>query len=304
MPTEALRCPTCGAADHSRTDAAGVNTCAYCGVRYRITGGVAARVDGRVVPQRATPVIAIAIAAVVLVGLAAGVAFALLRRGGDAVGAPGAGDAALAPTSPVVVPAADGAGPAEVPLSATFVMEHRRPSNAPTFYAIGWVTNTSEVAISQPKVTAVLHDAGGAEVGTAFGFAERDTIAPGERAPASILVMNPPPFETITFEIRPSRATYFPPRVGGLRIEHGPAQHDGYSDRITGKVFNDGNEPARFVRVEALSYAADDSLVSVDFTFADGESLAPGDAARFQINLARTDVPAARHELTVSGSPL
>lgn len=303
MPTEALRCPTCGAADHSRTDAAGINTCAYCGVRYRITGGVAARLDGRVVSQRAVPVLPIAIAAGVIAIVGAGIVFTLVQRGATSP-PPGDPGAASSPTITVVSPASGGDAAEAVPLSASFVMEHRRPSNAPTFYAIGWVTNTSEVAIDRPKVVAVLHDAAGAEVGTAFGFAEGDTIAPGGRAPASILVMNPPPFATITFEIRPTRATYFPPQVEGLRLEHGAAQNDGYSDRITGKVFHDGSEPARFVRVEALSYAADDSLVSVDYTFADGESLAPGDSARFQINLARTDVPAARHELTVTGSPL
>ncbi|MBX7083567.1 MAG: zinc ribbon domain-containing protein [Nannocystaceae bacterium] len=325
MPTEAIRCPTCGAADPSRTDAAGLNTCAYCGVRYRIVHGTPTRVidGGPAKPGVASgrPVL-VAAAAVGVIALGAGVAVGLTRRPPASPPTPTPSPAVPAvvqpiatvppadpPTStppatpePVVVPATTPV--AAPPLTARFELEHRRPAYGSTFYAIGWVTNTSGVTIDRPKITAVMRDAAGAEVGTAFGFAEADVLAAGERSPVSLLVMEPPPFATIDFELRPSAAHYIPPRVSGLRLEHAPPKSSDFGTKITGKIFNEGTEAARFVKILALSYDADGKLASVDSTYADGDSLAPGDSARFELSVSRTEAPIARHELQVSGSPL
>ncbi len=328
MPTEAIRCPTCGAADPSRTDAAGLNTCSYCGVRYRIVHGTPTRVIERSAGAPAAAATAtgrpvlVAAAAIGIVALGAGVAVGVSRQPPSSpaaptptpaipavppspaspVGAPPATSEPPASSPPVVVPAADPVAP--VQLTARFELEHRRPSYGSTFYAIGWVTNTSAVTIDRPKITAVLRDAAGAEVGTAFGFAEADVLAAGERSAVSLLVMEPPPFATIDFETRPSAAHYIPPKVSGLRLEHAAPQASTFGTKIAGKVFNDGAEAARFVKILALSYDADGKLASVDSTYADGDSIAPGDHARFELSVSRGEVPIARHELQVSGSPL
>jgi hypothetical protein len=203
------------------------------------------------------------------------------------------------PAKPVVVEVEPPA-----PLSGEFELQHRRPSSGTTFYAIGWITNTSSVAIERPKITAVLLDDKGAEVGTAFGFAEGDAIEPGARAPVKILVQDPPAFATITFEFDLRPPSYIPRHVAGLRLEQAPAKVDMFGTKIAGKVFNDGSEPARFVHIQALTFATDGKLIGIDDTYADADVLAPGASSRFEVNLMSSETRAAKYELTVTGSPV
>ncbi len=328
MAVESLRCPTCGAADNSRADAAGVHACSYCNVRYRPTaaGGVSL---GRFGPVARGRVVAVAVA---LSAGAGTMGFLVARQsvtvapvapapvaslveprlaGSSGPAVAGSSPPAVAGSSPPTVagsnPAAtvvvsQGAPEAEVPAQARFEFHHTRPSAGSSFYAIGWVINDSPFTIDMPKITAVLMDPAGKEVGTAFGFAV-DLVGPGERVPASILVSDPPAHAKVNYELVPRKASYVPPVVEGLRLEPGDVVRDefGFGYRVSGKVHHEGREPAKFVQIRVLAKDAEGKLLGIDESFADAEVLAPGASARFTVRMLRYAAAPVSFDFAVSG---
>jgi len=306
MPVEAIVCPTCGAADASRPDAHGLHTCQYCGVRYRITAGVPTRLAAHgPTPAPTTvarPVLVVALGAgIALVGV--GVAVALLVRSAPEPRAVDPPVAIGGSTTPAGTGSASISVDAPSPTTATFELDHKRPSAGTSFYAIGWVTNTSSHAIDKPKVVVVLRDASGQEVGTGFGFTEADELAPGERVPISVLVQDPPAFATIDAEVHARPSSYARARIDGLRIEANAPKSDGFTTRVEGKVHHEGTVPARFVRIEVRAYDAKDELLGLDTTYADAEVLAPGASARWQAFMLAYEEPPVRYEFTVQAMP-
>jgi hypothetical protein len=320
MPTEALLCPTCNAADTSGADAHGVHVCAYCGVRYRIDRGTPTRMAATPPSSPARPSNrSVAIVLSIVFGAVAMITMVATRGSSVPVASP----LSASPSEPslpaeaqppVVARSSIEAAPVQaptvveveppVPLTGSFELQHRQPSSGTSFYAIGWFTNTSSVAIERPKIIAVMRDDEGAEVGTSFGFTEGDEIAAGARAPVKILVQDPPKFAKLEFEFELRPPFYTRRQVAGLRLEHGPAKAELFGPKLAGKVFNDGTEPARFVQVQVLTLDAGGKLVGVDHVYADAAVLAPGKSTRFELNLSSSAAAAAKYELTVSGAPV
>jgi hypothetical protein len=308
MPAEALRCPTCGGADSSRADANGIHACVYCGVRYRITAGAPTQI-GAVGATRPGAKPAVVGAAIAIVLIAAGAGFFLsVSRSPQHPDVPKIDIPPIAATPespatpPVVVEPVVVDAPPDVPVHATFEPQHRRSGGATNFYVYGWVSHDAPYTIDKPKINAVLLDTGGKELRTDFGYAE-DVVAPGERVPAMVLVMDPPKHDRIEYEVVARKATYIPPKVEGLRLEHGdvtPDQFSGY--RVQGKVFNDGTSPARFVKVTVLGLDDAGKLLGFDYTFADTEVLDPGKSARFDVRIQDFEAKPAKYELFVEGS--
>lgn len=191
------------------------------------------------------------------------------------------------PTTPgtnndLTVPAAT--SEPEVPATATFQLESRASGYQKSFYALGYITNTSPFTIDKPKVTAVLLDKAGREVATRDGYADVDALPAHASAPMKVLVSDPPAFDQLKFEIVAKKASYIPEPATDLRLEVLETPHAtfGTSWEVTGKVFNDGKAKARFVQVHVLAFSAQDKLIGLDFTYVDGESLAPGASGRFR----------------------
>jgi hypothetical protein len=337
MAIEVLRCPACSGNDNSRADAHGVHTCVYCGVRYRISASstqpvvVGGTTKNPAVPVLAVVVVAaalVAIGAVVFMGMPASptkpaaapvdvaspapaaapidVASPAIATASAPVSTPSPAAPESVASAPAVVVVAEPTPvvePEPTPV-ARFELDSERKVSETIFYAVGWAHNDSAVAIDKLKVTAVLRDAKGVEVGTAFGFSD-DLILPGERQPTEIIVTEAPAFASMTFEVSPRKATYIPPTVDGLRLEVGPVSASGgfgSSLVVKGKVFHEGDVPARFVRIRALGFDASDKLLGLYYTYADAEVLAPGASARFNIYMHAPVAP-KRWEFSVRGSP-
>jgi hypothetical protein len=202
----------------------------------------------------------------------------------------------LVPTTTTVVP--------DVPATATFARESQISGYQTSFYVLGFVTNTSPFTIDKPKVTAVLLDKAGKEVATRDGYAESDALAPQATAPIKVLVSDPPAHDSIKFEIVAKKASYIPEQADGLRLELGEAPHAtfGTSWEVTGKVFNDGKQAARFVHIQVLAFNAKNQLVGLDSTYVDGEAVAPGASGRFRA-MPLYDAPPHHFKLAVSGQP-
>lgn len=319
MPTEALSCPTCNAHDSSRPDASGIHTCVYCGVRYRITGGGPRTIAATPTSARSGTGPVVLGAAVAIGILAVALIAALGRSSGPSTPSTAAPRAIAAPDVAIAVaPAGEGITAAPVsptvsveapvpvvvapepPAAAHFELTHRRPSSGSTFYAVGYVTNDSPYPIDRPKVTAVMKDAAGTEVGTDFGYADEVLDANASEA-MEILVMNPPVFATIEFEVVPRKATYIPAEVEGLRLEAGAATPApfGKGHGVQGKVIHGGTVPARFIHVRAVAFDAANKLIGVDYTYADAEVLQPGATARFNLSIRDLGAEIGRWDFSV-----
>ena len=334
MLTEPMTCPTCGGNDSSRADGDGLHTCVYCGVRYRSSGGLLTAL-ARAMPianRRVLMAVAIGAAITVIGGLVLMTAsregttpnrspagpvapvtvsntpsVPLPHDGQPPNSASGKPSVTVSNTPSVPLPhevAATLAPPVAAP-SARFELHHRRPSSGTTFFAIGLVINESPYVIDTPKITAVLKDEAGAEVGTAFGYAN-DVIGAGATEAAQVLVMNPPAFANIEFEIDARKATYIPAKVEGLRVEPGPVERAEYGRRfkVHGRVVHGGSVPARFIRVSVFALDGDGKVLGMDFTYANVETLQPGASSRFDLSMQQYSEQPAKWEFTVAASPV
>lgn len=320
MPIEVLRCPTCSGNDNSRPDANGVHTCVYCGVRYRVTAGAVQTFGNPTTSQRRT--LWAAAGALLAVGVI-GVVVSLGRSASPvassgsrvapveiamppitlpATPAPTPSEPTPSEPTPVVQVVPTAVEPAvEAPAVARFELESQRAVSDTIFYVVGWTYNDSPYSIDKTKVTAVMLDASGKEVASASGMSD-DLIPAGAREPTEIIVLNAPEFASMTFEVSPRKATYIPTSVEGLRLEVGPVTSTfGTSLEVKGKVFHEGTVPARFVRIRALGFDAQDKLVGLFYTYADAERLEPATSARFNLYM-NVPTPPKRWEFIVRAS--
>lgn len=303
MSTEAIVCPTCRAADTSKADGNQIHTCVYCGARYRLKAEKAVAVQGPASARKRQLGAIFALGALLAAAILGRFLFVTPR--GATAPRISLTKADLPPSvrNPTAVarPAPD--APPEAPPTATFAFSARATGYQTSFYVLGWVTNTSPYVIDKPKVVAVLVDAAGSEVGTAQGFVSVSDLGPGEKAPIKILVNKPPPFAAIKYEPVARKATYRSPRASGLRVEPAPPKRSSFGSSwdLSGKVFHEGTEPAKFIRVTTLAFDAQGTLIGLHETFAQGaaEVLKPGESARFLAPAAFADTTPAKFEYLV-----
>jgi hypothetical protein len=319
MSTEVLACPSCRAPGPPGPDARGEYLCIYCGTRFHRTPVVAfpgKAAAAPVVVNVTAPAPSSSSAAVVLIAagvtalLAAGVVFFLvlaptkapadapsrsapisIERSSSAIPPTSAPTHTPPSTISTAVPEIAAPEP-QAPASATFEFQRTQSSYKTSFYSLGFVTNTSPFVIDKPKVIAVLLDAEGKEVGTDFGFAERDVLAPAERSPIKILISEPPEHASIRYEVVVRESSYIPPQAEGLRIEPmppRPAQFGKDTWEVEGKVHNEGTQSAKFVSIEIQALDAEGKLVGLGTTYADADVLAPGGVARYSAQVTLAD---------------
>jgi len=234
---------------------------------------------------------------VVLVG--AGVTIGLRSESEDSAATPASSSSRAEPSRT----APNRTATAEQPATASFEFHTLEPGYRSSFYALGIVTNTSTFTIDKPKVTAVLFNAQGDEVGTSSGYGARNKLEPGQRSPVKILIKDPPDHDSIRYETVARRSTWTPDLVAGLRVEASepkPASFGNHRWEVSGKVHNDGAQRAKFVNIEIQALDADGKLIGLGSSYADGEVLEPNSDARWS-----TSVTAAgsvdRFEYAVTG---
>lgn len=310
MSTSSIRCPACGAADPSDADSAGVHACVYCGSRYRM--GLAGQVQVLSRAEGQDPRLIIFLLAAVAMLAVTGVVFFLLADAGSdpesyapevAFDVPDRPELEAPPTNPSLAlrPAEVATPEPEVPATAEFVEHHRKTSGG-ALWVYGIVTNTSPFLVDKVEVIGVLMDAEGEELGTEHGYAARDVLAPGATSPVVILMQGPPEFASIAWEIDVDKATYVPKTVAGLRVEAGPPAANSWGAwEAEGKVYNDGDQPAKFVKVELQGWSADGELLGLGDAYAKGDVLKPGESTRFKHVGVQFDQDPASFEMHVEG---
>jgi len=317
MATSSIRCPACGAADPSSADNAGVHACVYCGSRYRMNLQGQAHILPVVKPpseNKAVVLVAAMSIAFILAG-AIGALFVLRATDDDGGGVsipeidfdlptPKALEAPPENPRVALTPADEPTPEPEPDATATFTEHHRKRSGG-ALWIYGMVENTSPFIVDRVEVIAVLKDAAGEEVGTKSGYIERDVLAVGATSPVTILMQDKdtPEFASIAWELDLDKASYIPKKVAGLRIEAtSPTKNSWGAFECEGKVHNDGEQPARFVKVELQGWSADDKLLGLGDAYAKGEVLQPGESARFKHVGVQFDQEPARFELYVEGA--
>lgn len=280
--------------------------CGYCGSRY-LTRQPLPRPAPLPLPHPAPRpvqkvgaggVVLAALGVLTLLGAVAG-GFAVWRNPAPRSAAP------LRPTSsPTLELLPTATAEPEPPASASFNADSRISGYQSSFYVLGFLKNTSPFTIDKPKVTAVLLDKAGKELGSRDGYAEADAVPPGGVVPVKVLISDPPAHDRVSFEVVVKKASYVAEQVDGLRLEVSGAPHQtfGNSWEVTGKVFNDGPRAARFVKILVLAFDAKSKLIGLDATYADGESLAAGGSARFRA-MPLYDAAPHHFQFSVSGRP-
>jgi hypothetical protein len=308
-----LRCPSCGAPDRTTADAQGMRTCPFCSARYHVNAGphsvppvqaaapipVSAFASPRFIPPQKSqaPFFAGVIFAIVAVMAIAGaiVGVAVTTRSRPSAAHVSSTRATGSATFPATE---DGTG---AKATATFTAHRIVTTLTTAKYVLGVAQNTSPFTIDKPEIVVVMKDAAGKELKTDHGYAERDSLAAGESSPVSILLMNPPAFASVSYEITARKATYVSPPALGLRLEALPPEVTTFGSEFKGKVFNDGNAAARFVRIEVVGFDASDKILGLGFGYAIGERLEPHTSARYDLPAIRFPSKPARFDVTVSG---
>jgi hypothetical protein len=259
--------------------------------------------------------VTISVAGLVLLGAVSIVTAAWWRQGGTKLEPPTIPTVGvLVPTlevaSPLPAEPTEPAGPIEPTKSveegdgapsASFEFHRTAPAYGESFYVLGIVTNTSQIPIGKPELIVVFLDAHGNEVGTDHGYALADAMEPGNRSYLSAIVSNPPAHAKLRFEVVARKASYSLPPAEGLRVAAQVPRADGLLTRFWGQVHNDGPKPSSFTQVQVVSFDAEDKLLGIHFGYVQGEALAPGASARFDVSAVGVST-ATRHEYLVTGS--
>lgn len=170
---------------------------------------------------------------------------------------------------------------AKGPANGTFTFTAKLKSYKKSFFALGYVENTSGVYLDHAQVTAILTDNSGAEVATYQGYAMVDEIPPGMRAPVSVLVSDPPKYAEVRYEFKPEQADYLPSFVDDLTVEALQPRRTRFGWKVEGKVLSAAKVPAQFVKVIVQAFDSEGVLIGATSTYADGDKLEPGGEARW-----------------------
>ncbi len=286
-----IKCPNCGATTGQELVANGVFRCRFCETSFVVEGETARAPH----PKGAPPPVPshhasahrppksgdskaawMAIGGSVAVMVAVG-GIALLVGGGSTQHAHGdSGTSHGSGDRPH-----DGASAPH--LSATFQFERTAPVTDGDVYVYGDVTNTSRVPIGAAKVHVIMKDGSGREVASKSSYTQQDVIEPGQRVPFYAILDHPPHYAKLAFEVVASEPFAAKP-APGLHLEKDPPRVGSYGQWVfSGKVVNGGTATARFVQVEVVARDAQGTMLGIDRSFADGESLAPGASARYEV---------------------
>jgi eukaryotic-like serine/threonine-protein kinase len=189
-----------------------------------------------------------------------------------------------------------------------------RKQNDDTLWFFGEVRNDGSAARESIEVRVNLFDAAGQEIASKVGYASMSYLKPGEVSPFSVLFSKddaPPSFDQYKqykIEVRSSKADFKPGYTyRDLSVLPSPqARQDQYGFiKISGRVRNDGEQPAEFVQIYAVFYDQQGLVVGLTNSFAETANDAPlaaGADARFELQgIIFSGVP-ARYRLFAEGS--
>ena len=171
-------------------------------------------------------------------------------------------------------------------------------NNIGSMHIVGEVLNQAPVTAKFVKIIATFYNANGQVIGTDFTYADPSDLAPGQRAPFDIIVLegSVPMYQMSSYELTvdsqqpsfPSAEFNYQPPVILSQSSH--INNIG-SMHIVGEVLNQAPVTAKFVKIIATFYNANGQVIGTDFAYADPPDLAPGQRAPFDIIVLEGSVP-------------
>lgn len=162
------------------------------------------------------------------------------------------------------------------------------PDGIGNTYIVGKFTNKSGHQLMMPKFTVDLLNDEGTNVGTYFGYAEKNTVNDGESVIFIVLTEKTPNFAK--FEINVS-ATTIPTddNQPELLLKQIEIQRNQYKEiKLLGKIKNKGNTTANFVRITCLLINKQEKAVDYETVSIEKEDFLPKESLNFEINFSRT----------------
>jgi hypothetical protein len=152
-----------------------------------------------------------------------------------------------------------------------------------TLRLVGEVVNRSGATVTFVKVIVSYYDAGGALIATDSGYTELDELLPEEMSPFEVLTLDAPTgiaqYETF---VEFDRARREPLR--GFDVSLGSVRTNSVGSlRITGEVRNNTAVEAEFVRVIAALYDGNGTVIRVDSTYAERDTIPAGGRSPFEV---------------------
>ncbi len=167
-------------------------------------------------------------------------------------------------------------------------------------YLFGYIKNTGEGPIENPRVDVVFFDKQGKSMLHAFGYSEYCLIEQGMRAPVKI-VLNKYPEGYSRYESKvEAKALYINSKrmtkVGILDKKLGPKKFGSY--KLQAIIRNDEKKTLKFVKALVVFFDSQDGIIAVDSRFATKKEIAPGEESTVEIRVhPPQDIPPARYEL-------
>jgi len=194
--------------------------------------------------------------------------------------------------------------PTQPPAGGVQVLNYRsHQGEFGSLYFYGEVESRESAEVAGVEAVLTLSDGANKVVGTGDAYVEPTCLSPSEKGAFSIYVLDPPDTwakETIQVQWRPKSSwdnCYKSFSVSGVSIA--PGKYGGLT--VRGAVKNTGGESADFIQVTFIGYDASDKVLVVDNSFADIDTLAPGESSPFEIWVMELDTAPPSYRIVAEG---
>jgi len=155
-----------------------------------------------------------------------------------------------------------------------------------SYYVVGEVLNTGDVALQYVFVTATLKDSNGVVLSSLQGVAESHYLQPGQKAPFQIIETDKSKASrvatyTLAAEVHPASS----PLQLNLAVLNTASSTNTLTGslHVTGEVRNSGQSVSTYTEVVGTFYDAGGKVVFVGFTFTSPQDIPPGATYSFDM---------------------
>ncbi len=152
-------------------------------------------------------------------------------------------------------------------------------------YFVGLIRNTGEKTVSSPRVEVRLNSGTGETVAMGYGYAPVRALYPGQEIPVKVLVKDTPDYEIAKVSVTWSDEPFPVPRFA-MHFEDARLSPGKFGDyRVSGRVTNDGQGVATYVRIVALLRGKSGDIVGMGEGFLAAKRLAAGETLPFAVSV-------------------
>lgn len=156
-----------------------------------------------------------------------------------------------------------------------------------TYYVVGEVENTGDMATRFTKITATFYNSSNQVIAIEDGYASIDVLLPGRKSPFSVMFNEwDGSLNVQNYTLSVSWDNYAAGKALGLEILLSSNYVDTYGNfHVTGEIENQGTVEARFAKAYVTFYDSDGVVVGEDWAFTEPLDLAPSAKGVFDVEL-------------------